>query len=193
MLPNSKSELRLRLKSERNNLSALVASNASMQIARECIEIVPWGNIKSLHCYVPVWKEFETDSWHLFEYIWQKYPHIQTVVPRLNSDGAYDSVVVTPKTKWKMDQVRIPEPIDGDILDEKTQFDVVIVPMLGFDDTGHRLGHGKGWYDRFLAGQSGATTIGLCYEAGLVQTGLPHEPHDIALKYIVTERSVRKF
>ncbi len=193
METTTKSELRKRLKTERQNLSETIASDASMQIVRECIETIPWENVKSIHCYVPVWKELETDSWHIFEYIWQKYPRIQTIVPRLNSDGEYDSVVVTVKTKWKMDQVRIPQPIDGEILDNKSQFDVVIVPMLGFDDTGHRLGHGMGWYDRFLATQPTALTIGLSYELGYVPFGLPHEPHDIALKYIVTEKSVRKF
>ncbi len=193
MRAENKSELRIRLKANRQNLAEQIALNASKQIAQECIKLIPWSVTKSIHCYVPVWKEFEADSWHLFEYIWQKYPHIQTVVPRLNWDGAYDSVVVSPKTKWKMDKVRIPEPVDGDILDNSTVFDVVVVPMLGFDSSGHRLGHGMGWYDRFLATQPKALKIGLSYEFGLIKGGLPNKPHDVGMDYIITEKSVRKF
>ena len=170
--PN-KSELRNRLKIERQNLSKQFALRASKKIALNCIKHIRWKNIQSIHCYVPIWKEFETDSWPILEYIWAKYPDILTVVPRLNSEEEYDSVEVSPKTKWKQDGVRIPEPIDGKILDSSTQFDVVIVPMLGFVESGHRLGHGKGWYDRFLASQFSAYTIGLSYELGLVQDGLP--------------------
>lgn len=69
------------------------------------------------------------------------------------------------------------------------QFDVIIIPVLGFDDQNYRLGFGAGWYDRFLSHQQHATTIGLAYSSSLV-SGLPHEVHDIPLDIIVTEKDI---
>lgn len=65
-------------------------------------------------------------------------------------------------------------------------FDVIIVPVLGFDEQNHRLGQGGGWYDRFLATQPQARTIGLAHAAA--KTTFPHEPHDIPLDTIITEQ-----
>ena len=66
-------------------------------------------------------------------------------------------------------------------------FDVIIVPVLGFDGDNHRLGQGGGWYDRFLASQPQARTIGLAHAHA--QITFPHEAHDIPLDLIITEQS----
>jgi 5-formyltetrahydrofolate cyclo-ligase len=67
-----------------------------------------------------------------------------------------------------------------------SDFDLIIVPLLAFDERKHRLGFGGGWYDRFLAAQPNALKIGLGYE--FQRSGsLPVEPHDIALDMIITE------
>lgn len=188
----SKSDLRTALKHERQSLSEQDAQAKSQKIAASCTELIPWQTIKSLHTYVPVLKENEVDAWHLLEYAWQKYPRIQTVVPRLNKHGKYDSVLVSAATKWRRQGLRIPEPIDGEVLTDGARFDVIVVPMLGFDESGYRLGHGMGWYDKFLITQPQALTIGLCYGFGIVTRGLPKESHDMPLKYIVTEKTTRK-
>ena len=187
----SKAELRIKLKSERRALPNVQADEASRKIEASCIELIDWGNIQSLHAYVPVMKENEVDCWHVVEYAWQHYPSVQTTVPVLNKTGDYNSVVVTPTTTWQRKR-RIPEPTSGKVLAKSSKFDVILVPMLGFDAKGHRLGHGKGWYDRFLPTQPNALTIGLCYEFGCVADGLPREAHDIALDYVVSEQQVWK-
>jgi 5-formyltetrahydrofolate cyclo-ligase len=66
-------------------------------------------------------------------------------------------------------------------------FDLILVPCLAFDRENYRLGWGGGFYDRFLARQSKALKIGLCYQNGFVKEGLPHEPHDIQLDKVITE------
>jgi 5-formyltetrahydrofolate cyclo-ligase len=43
----------------------------------------------------------------------------------------------------------IPEPVGGRIV-EPAEFDVVLIPLLAFDAKGHRVGYGKGFYDRYL-------------------------------------------
>lgn len=58
--------------------------------------------------------------------------------------------------------------------------DVVLVPALGFDLQKHRIGYGKGFYDRFLALHPDIPSIGVGFKEQLTQT-LPIENHDIAL------------
>lgn len=64
------------------------------------------------------------------------------------------------------------------------RLDLALVPGLGFDVRGHRLGRGKGHYDRLLAGFTGMK-IGVAFDFQIV-TEVPREPHDIALDAVVT-------
>jgi len=73
--------------------------------------------------------------------------------------------------------------------------EVLLVPMLAFDDAGYRLGYGGGFYDRTLdklRGENPATlAVGLAYSAQGVED-LPRGPYDQPLDAILTERgSVR--
>ncbi|NLG93399.1 MAG: 5-formyltetrahydrofolate cyclo-ligase [Clostridiales bacterium] len=65
-----------------------------------------------------------------------------------------------------------------------------IVPGLSFDSQGYRLGYGKGYYDRFLAG-FGGTTVGICY-SGCVQWNLPHGYYDKPVDILITEKYIRR-
>jgi 5-formyltetrahydrofolate cyclo-ligase len=68
--------------------------------------------------------------------------------------------------------------------------DLIVVPALGFDRTGHRLGRGGGFYDRFLAREEiRAVTVGLGFAEQIVPA-LPIEPTDHPVQVIVTDREV---
>lgn len=62
---------------------------------------------------------------------------------------------------------------------------VLIVPLLGFTADGLRLGQGGGHYDRYLAENQDAVTIGLAWDCQMLDS-LPVEPHDMPLNAIVT-------
>jgi len=67
--------------------------------------------------------------------------------------------------------------------------ELLLVPCVGFDADGYRLGYGGGYYDRTLAGWPGPTkpiTVGVGYEACRT-VALEREAHDIPLDMIVTE------
>lgn len=63
-----------------------------------------------------------------------------------------------------------------------------LVPGIAFDRQGYRLGYGKGYYDRFLAGFSG-TAAGLCFRE-LALERLPRGPQDRRVDVLVTEAGV---
>lgn len=69
-----------------------------------------------------------------------------------------------------------------------TAFDLILVPGVGFDRAGGRLGRGRGYYDRFLAGASGFF-VGVCFDDRLVPE-VPLEPHDIRMDAVITPSGI---
>ena len=85
----------------------------------------------------------------------------------------------------------ISEPLlsnEAPILTERT---VALIPALAYSKNGHRLGYGKGYYDRFLNNFEGIS-VGFSYSA-LVLNSIPHEAHDVPVKMIITESEVLYF
>ena len=85
----------------------------------------------------------------------------------------------------------IPQPAAGSPEVQPQPGDIVIVPALRFDRRGFRLGHGGGYYDRFLAGCP-AFTVGLCRDRLIYDGALPAEAHDIRVNCVVTENEVTR-
>jgi 5-formyltetrahydrofolate cyclo-ligase len=80
----------------------------------------------------------------------------------------------------------ITEPVEGPAVVP----DLMLVPLLGFDSAGYRLGYGGGYFDRTLAAHPvRPKTIGVGFEIGRLPTIHP-QPHDIPLDLIVTEVGV---
>ena len=67
--------------------------------------------------------------------------------------------------------------------------DLVLVPGVAFDLNGNRLGMGAGYYDRFLPSAQNAIFAGVAWDFQIVST-VPHEDHDIALDFLVTESGI---
>ncbi len=89
----------------------------------------------------------------------------------------------------------IPEPVEPDELLEAFQLDLVLVPLLGFDRRGNRLGHGGGYYDRsfaFLNEQVRPTEpllVGIAYSFQELPS-VDEEDWDVPLDFIATEREL---
>lgn len=71
---------------------------------------------------------------------------------------------------------------------EPKRIGLAVVPGIAFDRAGHRIGFGKGYYDRFLPMLSAdAVTVGVTYSACLAEA-LPHDKYDIPVDAVVTEQ-----
>ena len=68
------------------------------------------------------------------------------------------------------------------------RLDLAVVPCVGVTPEGVRLGHGGGYYDRFLSG-SAAVRLCLCFSS-LVCLALPREAHDVPMDLVATERGL---
>ena len=83
----------------------------------------------------------------------------------------------------------IPAPDYNAPLIAPEELELVIVPALTYDRAGYRIGYGGGYYDRFLRGCP-AFTVGLARER-LIRDVLPVEPHDVAVKCVITELGIK--
>jgi len=73
------------------------------------------------------------------------------------------------------------------------KIDMIIVPGLGFDDKGNRLGRGKGFYDRFLSSKDfKGITCGLAIEEQVMEY-IPVDHHDISINMLITDKKTRRF
>ena len=87
----------------------------------------------------------------------------------------------------------IPEPDTAVALLVPTAIlDVVLVPLVAFDDAGIRLGRGGGYYDATFGARRHALLIGLAHESQRHQ-GISHQPWDVPLDAVITERAARGF
>ena len=68
--------------------------------------------------------------------------------------------------------------------EEYSQIELAIVPGMAFDAAGHRLGRGKGYYDRLLPQLTAAYKIGVCYPFQFV-SDVPSEEHDVRMNEVV--------
>lgn len=80
----------------------------------------------------------------------------------------------------------IPVPKDTPVVTPE----VLVIPLVGFDAAGYRLGYGGGYYDRTIAAfRHRPLLIGVGYELSRLDTIFP-QPHDISMDYVVTESGV---
>ncbi len=81
------------------------------------------------------------------------------------------------------------EPIGKLFPKERYQeIEVGIIPGMGFDNEGNRLGRGKGYYDRFLQQAPDIYKIGICFNFQKVEV-LPTEPSDIRMHEVISSPS----
>jgi 5-formyltetrahydrofolate cyclo-ligase len=83
----------------------------------------------------------------------------------------------------------VPEPIGNEIPVRGEELEVIIVPLLAFDRSGHRLGYGAGYYDRFLSSYPQAKRIGAAFSCQEI-VSVPADANDVAMDMIVTEREI---
>lgn len=113
-------------------------------------------------------------------------------VPRVVGDDL-EFVRWQPDATDRQGHFGIPEPVDGQVLD-LARHDVVLAPLVAFDEHGQRLGQGKGFYDRCLAplGHERPVIVGIAYAFQQVEQ-VPTQGWDVGLDAVVTDSRVVEF
>ena len=186
----NKKELRIKYKALRKELSENEVDEMSLAIANKALTLPIWEKTY-FHIFLPITEQNEVNTEFVLHLLSGKDKEILIS----KSDFATRKMthfLLTDNTKIKKNQYNIPEPVDG--LEVPTsKIEVVFVPLLAFDKTGHRVGYGKGFYDTFLSEcKPEVIKIGLSFfEAEESITDVFEK--DIRLDYCVTPNEVYTF
>ncbi|GAB3501078.1 5-formyltetrahydrofolate cyclo-ligase [Spirosoma knui] len=148
-----------------------------------------------LHTFLPIKRQNEVDTWPIIHQIWRDYPHVQLAVSVTNTQASQlTHYVLTPTTKLAVNRWGIPEPVGEDRQEiSADSIDMVVVPLLAFDNTGHRVGYGRGYYDRFLAEcRPDCLKVGLSLFEPIEQID-DVEPTDIPMNYCISPQTLFNF
>ena len=149
----------------------------------EHIQALPcYCNASSMALYMPIRREVSLLS------LWQPEKR-KILFPKVSGDNLVFSSAVTEKD-FRQGAYGIPEPVShGNI--EISEIDLIFVPGVAFDRYGHRLGYGKGYYDRLIVKCPGTTFIGVCLEEFYLED-LPVDPWDACVDFVVTQAGIYK-
>lgn len=113
-----------------------------------------FSTITGIHLYLPIKFRKEPDTFLIRSWLQQAHPHIQRVFPKADfTDHRLMHFNDDEQLQVIENKFGIPEPEIGNAANIN-QVNLIIVPLLAFDLCGYRVGYGKGFYDRFLAGFS---------------------------------------
>ncbi len=185
-----KSLLRKKYKELRQQLSLTEVDDFSLAIANKLLTLDIWDKT-FYHIFLSIEEQKEINTDYILNILAGKDKNI--IISKSNfEDYSMTHYLLTDNTKIKKNAYHIPEPVDG-IEIPSSQLEVVFIPLLAFDETGHRIGYGKGFYDRFLANCKPETLkIGLSFfevEAEVFEAS----EDDVRLDYCVTPNRVFQF
>lgn len=174
----------------RTGLSSEEIETKSIEIANNLLKLPIWDH-NFYHIFLTITEKKEIDTAPILHILQGKDKNIVLSksdfrTRKLHNYLLTDSTVIK-KNKWN-----IPEPVDG-IEIPVSKIAVVFVPLLAFDQSGHRVGYGKGFYDIFLAGcNKDVIKIGLSlFEA---EEKIPEIlTRDVPLDYCVTPHKTYQF
>lgn len=150
---------------------------------------------------------FAPDSGHVAGYwasdgeialhVWQLRlpPGLRYCLPVLADEGLLRFAPWRPGEDLVANRYGIPEPAAGETLPASAMA-LIVVPLVGFDAAGHRLGMGGGWYDRSLAFRRDAGAPPWLVGAGFATQrvdALPTEAWDVPLDAVCTESDTHTF
>jgi 5-formyltetrahydrofolate cyclo-ligase len=197
-----KQSLRRELKRRRAALSSDERERAAARACANLLQEKRWQMARAVHIYSSFGDEFPTDALRRAAFADGK----RVFAPVTPPDGSpyLFHVEIFPDTRFLPDSFGIPTPVSADgaaplALDELLRAaapDLVVTPLLGFDAALHRLGYGKGYYDRFLGELQRRLSrmplvVGVAfYEAQFLDQLLPAEAHDVPMDCVATENGV---
>ncbi len=180
-----KRRLRTLLRQRRRALSAQdVRKNSQRIAARLCVQAM-FHQARQVLLYSPDENEVDTEG------LWQaaRRRGIDVYYPRVTADKQEVEFVRRHDNDHLIPGVfNILVPPGEDLLTSVATTDLVLIPGVGFDRAGHRLGRGRGYYDRALRDLlAGALRVGLAYDYQVVPH-IPIDEHDERVDYVVTEK-----
>ena len=156
---------------------------ATKEIFRHLFNSKFWQEAKVIHTFLP--QNTEPNTFPLVQEALRAKRRVQ--VPKVDGPSHLthhwlEDIKLLETSSWGIPEIQDTAASKADL----SEIDLVLVPGLAFSRKGIRLGHGRGYYDRFLSQLNGTTTLGVGFDWQLLED-IPEELYDIRLDGVVTE------
>lgn len=185
----TKAEWRDILLTRRSQITLVDRERAARNAAEFIYVSTLFQQALNIACYYPLSHEF--DCLPMIELIQTVRKNCYLPVLSQTDQKSLDFILYQKDTILRHNRYHIPEPESGKKI-APDQLDLVLLPLLGFDRQGNRLGMGAGYYDRTFETHEKMkkpVLLGLAYEAQCVSS-LPHDSWDVVLDGVVTENGI---
>ena len=182
---HSKAQLRHTLRTQRRALTASQQQHAAQAAAQNLCTLPHWQDARRIALYLAADGEVDTAP---FAKTCREHGK-QLFLPVIMTDLSLTFKAWGSQARLQPNRYGIPEPpADAQKLAAE-KLDIIVLPLVGWDESGNRLGMGGGFYDKTLAGVSGPLRVGLAHELQRVAQ-LPLEQWDIAMSFVATEAAL---
>ena len=161
----------------------LTASDAAIEAA--VLALPEWAAAGTVFIYVSVRREPETRGLIRAALAGGK----RVAAPRCLGEGVMEARELRALEDLRPADHGLLEPPETALRIPPEEIDLAVIPCVAADRTGHRLGHGGGYYDRFLA-RTGAFRLCLCRGKNLLDA-VPAGEYDVKMDAVVTEDNCR--
>ena len=178
-LRQAKQRLRREIRIQAARLTEKYRREASERIVRQVLSLPAYRKARTVMAYVSL--PGEPDTRLILE---DAAAHGKTVLlPRCTGPDRMEALRFPGWDKMEKSRMGIPEPPES--AEETPEADLILVPCMTVSPDGVRLGHGAGYYDRFLAKRK-AETVCLCFRQ-LVRDLVPAGPEDYRIGLVITD------
>ncbi|MEA5459683.1 5-formyltetrahydrofolate cyclo-ligase [Arcicella sp. LKC2W] len=190
----NKSSLRKYYLTKRKTLSHVEVQDKSEQIKDLFFQEIDIETVKYLHVFLPIKKQNEVDTFLIIRELQSNYSEIKIVISRIIPSTFEMQHFLFDEENLTENNWGILEPSGETLVEiQPNQIDLVIIPLLIFDQQGNRVGYGKGFYDRFLQQCRPETLkIGICLEEPIEQIEDVNN-FDVKMDFCITFSNIYKF
>ncbi|MGK7389636.1 MAG: 5-formyltetrahydrofolate cyclo-ligase [Candidatus Cyclobacteriaceae bacterium M2_1C_046] len=160
-------------------------------LLQNILDNIDFSGLRFIHIFISIVKQKEVDTAPIIKKVKSTYPDVHFAVSKTLPERQLEHFLLTEETTLKTSSWGIPEPHAGDkIVPEDV--DLIFVPLISFDKSGHRIGYGGGYYDVFLQQAPKAKKIGLSLSPSLDYIDFVEE-FDIPLDGCITPFEIFEF
>lgn len=175
----SKAELRTQVQAKLAERNLAKKQDSDQSLYRQFLALPQLKTARRVLLFLGVGTEPDTRP--LIQHLLQQ--GYQVALPRCLPGRQMEARLVTDLEHLVDSPYHIPEPSQVCPVAERDSIDMILVPNLCCDRRGYRLGHGGGYYDRYLAGYQGFT-VAFCPEL-VLQEQVPVEAYDVAVGLVL--------
>ena len=196
MQSGNKTGLRKQIRQARRRLTPTQQKAAAGDLLTQLKTVPEFHAAKRTGMYIA--NDGEIDLGDTMKWCWEQARRCYVPMIRQHNPGILLFAEVTENTCFVPNRFNIPEPcVTKDEMVSAEQLDLVLLPLVGFDMQGNRIGMGGGFYDTTFefvtsAGDAGPTLIGIAHELQQVLS-IDAESWDVPLSMVVTDSRTYRF